>query len=353
MAKRRNRRRRPTHPGIRQLRSGRWNVHSVAGIRVSMTFASRDEAIAWQARKLLEFRGGTTASAVLSLDEALDAYVESLPIPRTEQQKKAHRERATQLRFWRQQLGRLKISEVTPVLIRQARSRLEVSDATRNRYKSSLSRAMSWMVDERGWLYYNPARQVSQLLERKPVPRVYSPEEARRLLDACRRSPEWRLYPMIHLALLMMLRRGEVKALRWSQIDWARDLLTLGFDSQKGRRLTSTPIPPRARQILEELRKTRRRLDSDLIFAREDGKKPKSVRKWLLAAYREAGIENVSQPWHSLRHTGATYFLLENGNPGILMQLLRHGSMAMTMRYVTLAAENLRGELDRLEKVWG
>jgi site-specific recombinase XerD len=65
----------------------------------------------------------------------------------------------------------------------------------------------------------------------------------------------------------------------------------------------------------------------------------------LLAA---AECHAPEHPWHGLRHTMASHFMMSGGNILTLQKLLGHSTLAMTMVYAHLAPDHLAGELARM-----
>ncbi|MBI3910324.1 MAG: site-specific integrase [Armatimonadetes bacterium] len=162
-----------------------------------------------------------------------------------------------------------------------------------------------------------------------------------------------RMFAPIVLAVASGVRRGELLALRWSDVDLQAGRLTvcrsleatkagLAFKppkTQKGRRLP--PLPAFAVRALGEHRRTQsdeRRLfgkdycDSDLVFALPDGQPihPDHFSKWFVSLVRGvAGFPRVRL--HDLRHTCATLLLRQGVHPKIVSERLGHATVAITL----------------------
>lgn len=103
----------------------------------------------------------------------------------------------SQFSWWKEQLGRYVLADITPALIGEYRDKLlnsitvrgiKRSEGTVIRYLAALSHAFSIARDEWGWLDQSPMDRV-----RKPSPprgrvRYLSTEERLRLLDACKKA---------------------------------------------------------------------------------------------------------------------------------------------------------------------
>lgn len=68
----------------------------------------------------------------------------------------------------------------------------------------------------------------------------------------------------------------------------------------------------------------------------------------LLAA---AGCRRLAHPWHVLRHTFASHFIMSGGNILTLQKILGHSDVKMTLIYAHLAPDFLGDEMNRLRFV--
>ena len=84
-----------------------------------------------------------------------------------------------------------------------------------------------------------------------------------------------------------------------------------------------------------------------------NGKPMKDVQIGLNAAYRRAGISDIGQPTHVLRHTFASHFVMRGGSIPVLQKLLGHKNISMTMRYAHLSPEHKRQSVNLLNGLTG
>ena len=126
---------------------------------------------------------------------------------------------------------------------KQKRAANPVKPATVDReldtLKSILSKAVEW-----NYLVDSPARGVKRFRVQNRRTRILSPEEQRRLLDACVRTPK--LEALLKLALITGPRIGELLALRWE--DCQDGYLTF-WDTKNGR-VRRIPITPTIAALL-------------------------------------------------------------------------------------------------------
>ena len=161
------------------------------------------------------------------------------------------------------------------------------------------------------------------------------------------------MYELFLLELTTGMRRGELLALRWSDLDFATGKLRI--DKQiypvGGKLVISEPktkaanrtiiLPPAMVEVLAEYK---RGIFSDLIFPSrtkpEQPIDPGYVRKRLQVILGRAGCKRVR--FHDLRHTFAT-MSLENGmDVKTLSTIIGHVSSATTLNTYTHVTDEMR-----------
>ena len=63
---------------------------------------------------------------------------------------------------------------------------------------------------------------------------------------------------------------------------------------------------------------------------------------------RQAGLRPLPHPFHALRHTFASHFVMAGGNILSLQKILGHSDIKITLLYAHLAPDYLADEMDRL-----
>ncbi len=210
------------------------------------------------------------------------------------------------------------------------------------------------------------ARNVADLVDPPRLPRkeapVLTPEQARRVLDAARGH---RFEVIFHMALRTGLRRGELLALRWRDVDPDAGIV----------RVTGTlqPVPLGAEPIIAEpkSRSARRSIsvdpslaamlrqhkrlqtaqqaaagtewfDGDFIFTNDLGRPiaPMTLlRDWYLLL-ESIGLPRV--PFHTARHTAATLMLSSGVSPRVAAERLGHSTVSITLDRYSHVTESLR-----------
>jgi integrase len=305
----------------------RWAVQTEAAIRENRHFGSQE-------------------SAKHTVEELLDRYADEMLESFADNER---RNRVRQLDWWRQQLGHLTLADLTPAVISKALTLLKsgsgpsgrpVSAATRNRYLSALSHALTLAWRDWNWLPENPARRLRRSKEGSGRVRFLDDGERSALLDACAVSENPRLTPLVVLALCTGARQGELLRLRWSDVDLTRRALRL-LETKNG----EPHAVPLTQPAIEALRKIPRRLGSDLLFATLDGQVTFPRKAWE-KALRDSGVENFR--FHDLRHSCASYLAMAGATIREIQEILGHKSIQMTMRYSHLSEQHLGAVADRM-----
>ncbi len=183
----------------------------------------------------------------------------------------------------------------------------------------------------------------------KPV-EYLSRDEVTRLLAAVDADRQEVLAVAVRLAVYTGLRVCEVYGLRWRSVDFDRNVITIrsGYrDSPtKSRRERTVPI---ADQLREVLLNWRQRCPSLQYVCPSTKGTAKSKRPDIRRLYRSAGLSVPRAPWHVLRHTFASHFLMSGGGLLTLQRLLGHTSVAITQIYSHLSHDHVAAEMKRLK----
>jgi integrase len=187
-------------------------------------------------------------------------------------------------------------------------------------------------------------------VKRKP-PKHLEPVEARALLAATPATYR----PMVLAALTTGVRRGELLGLRWDELDFGKDRVTLSAQLQRKKRVRckngSERELPLYAGLARELGPCRRA--TGYVFTTPDGE-PWSdsgpERAFLVDAYERAGLrEKVDRRvagerhrqhlWHALRHTYVSALRAAGIREDVIAELVGHKRQGITARYTHLFAD--------------
>lgn len=264
-----------------------------------------------------------------------------------------HAKDAPRLEYWREVFGTERLADITPARIAKERDKLlsegtgrkdattgelkKRTGATVNRYLAALSSCLSYGVKELQWLERNPMERVRKPAENKGRVRFLSEDELVSLMNACRKHTE--LYFAVLLSLTTGARQAEIMSLRWGQIDFKRQVISLEHTKNGDRR--SLPLVGEAfTQALERSRV--RTLHDDRLFPpTKQARKSEflDLRQPWVKALKEAGITDFH--WHDLRHTAASYLVMSGVSLVEVAKVLGHRTLAMVLRYSHLSNGHL------------
>jgi integrase len=155
---------------------------------------------------------------------------------------------------------------------------------------------------------------------------------------------------LVQVALGTALRRGELLALRWRDVELLDHRLTVRESFVRGRFQTpkskasrrTIELGPRTAAVLQQhWRASRYQSDDSLVFCHPLLGTPLDPSKisgqYMRPALKKAGIVKPFRPWHDLRHTALTHEAAA-GNPQAYVQLKAgHSQGSITERYIHAA----------------
>jgi len=232
--------------------------------------------------------------------------------------------------------GARRITEITPLSLekyKRQRSR-EVCGSTVNRelacLKHMFNKAIAWdLADE------NPVKKVRMFKEPPGRVRYLSHDEISRLLDAATSH----LKPIIMVALLTGMRKSEILRLNWKDLDFERQLIMVR--NSKNGEARQIAMSHEVEAILSRLPRVHKQ-----IFTRADSKPVLDIKTCFERAVRLAKIEDFS--FHDLRHTFASYMMMNGAELLTVSRILGHKTINMTLRYAHLSPAFQRDAMNKL-----
>ncbi|MGA8584255.1 MAG: site-specific integrase [Roseiarcus sp.] len=271
-------------------------------------------------------------------------------------------------------LGAMKLQKLTTGDIQRAYGEFDrnPSPRTRRHVNRILKSALASAVEQQR-LTRNPAASKVGLpkVERKPASTL-TVEQSGRLLAAIRHTTTY--WPVL-IALATGMRRGEILALRWKNVELDNGAVRvvesleqtkagLRFKAPKAEKARAVPLP---RFALAELKDWKRkqaeallrlgvRQDGDtLVCPREDGKpkQPDSLtHEFTYLVGRATDVPRVR--FHDLRHSHATQLLSAGVHPKIVQERLGHSTIAITLDLYSHVSDTMQANAARtLDGMYG
>jgi integrase len=221
---------------------------------------------------------------------------------------------------------------------------------------NALKCAVKW-----GLLIRNPVDAIDAPRTTHTEMHVMSEEDLNKFLEGAKATP---YYTLFYLALFTGMRRSELLALRWSDIDLPlcqlsvtrsihrlknREFIFRPPKTAKGRRTIS--LSPSTALILKEHRQTQQTLrllqglnlhEEDLVFSKEDRGpiSPNVVTCGWIRLAKRVGMAGIRL--HDARHTHASLMLKQGVHPKIVQERLGHSTIAITLDTYSHVAPGLQ-----------
>lgn len=320
-------------------RSGKWQarVRRIGFPEESQSFATKTEAQAWARSVESEMDKGThqpcsEARHILLKDVLLRYKAEVTPTKRGAQREGESIDFMTRQKFTAHSMATL-----TPAIVAGYRDdRLKtVSAGTIIRELSILSGAISHARREWGIPTPNPCALVRKPATPQGRTRLLTADEERRLLDELRpvkrRSPL--MIPLVTLALETAMRRGELLAMQWQNIDLDSQTVVLPLTKNGTSRVV--PLSRKAVATLRALQESASGPVFPISFM--------TMNNCFVHACKRAGI--VGLRFHDLRHTATTTLATKLPNVIELAAVTGHQTIQMLKRYYHPKAEVLAQKL--------
>ncbi len=256
-------------------------------------------------------------------------------------------------------LGQIRIKDLRPLHFQSLYTRLLKKGLSKRSVQlvhvvchAAMKQALRWQM-----VYRNPVDAVEPPRPEKRKMRALDSEEFLRLIAFTAGTP---IEYLVLVAAHTGLRRGELLALQWQDVDFEHAELHVqhGMVKIRGEVIINTPKSGRGRSVpltsdaahVLKLLKIKSG-GNRYVFAREDGRPldPSTVSDRFERIAKAAGFEGLR--FHDLRHTCAS-ILLENGvHLKATQELLGHSSVSVTGDiYSHVRPAQLRAAADTLQK---
>ena len=314
-------------------------------------FATKEEAKSARDKARTESRDGVFVSPTkITVQEHFEEWWEikrTKVKPTTAENYRFILDRYILPKFGSQLLKDLSSAKIEKVFIELIQ---DLSESTVRLVSIVLSQGLERAVKERR-IAFNPAKGIERPKGRKRSVTPYTSNELKALLESLESH---RLFAFFRLLAYTGARRGEILALRWSDLDFDKATLTISKnrtrlgksvieqDSTKGgdgKRLVQLDSETlrlvrdhRRRQIEERMKAGSLWQEADFIFTRENGLPldPSTPYQLFKKTAKRLGLR--SESLHSIRHLHATELLNSGAGVHLVKDRLGHSDISTTLR---------------------
>jgi integrase len=192
----------------------------------------------------------------------------------------------------------------------------------------------------------NPAKGIERNLEIKRK-RYLAGDELARLIKALAAHSDTKSANIIRLLLLTGARKGEVFAMRWSDLDLETGIWTKPGSTTKQKTDHVVPLSAPAMQLLNEIRTARRTAFGEFVFSSDSAAgHVVDIKQFWTKICRDAGITNLRP--HDLRHSFASELASGGASLPLIGALLGHADPATTARYAHLFVDPQRAAAEKV-----
>jgi len=206
--------------------------------------------------------------------------------------------------------------------------------------------ALKWQL-----ITINVMNSVEPIKVEKKEKTVLEDDQAELILDYIKDNEKYYdLQSVLPISIMTGLRRGEVLALRWTNIDFINNVIYVTgsvifkgnkyvIGETKTKKDRQVKMLPTLIDTLKQLKKKQAEYklllgkeyqDNSLVCCWQDGKmlRPDHVTKKFIKLREEL---NINVRLHDLRHSFATYLLKLGTHPKIVAEILGHSSIRITL----------------------
>lgn len=262
-----------------------------------------------------------------------------------------------------QEKGKASLKNFTPKMVYGILNDVDAGDRTKNGVYRTLytlfEKAVGW-----GYMQNNPCERIDPPKYKAKEKRPYSAEELRQVVAAIEKE-DVQIQLIFYLAATLGMRRSEIVALKWSDIDFACSQLSINRaagtatgvgtyidDTKTAKSARSLGLTPelitllkrrKAEQAERRLKLANKWHDEDWIFTQWNGKlvhvdTPTKLWSDFLDANPALPMTNL----HSLRHTAATLLILNNVPISTVSGLLGHAQISTTANIYAHVVEDAK-----------
>lgn len=217
---------------------------------------------------------------------------------------------------------------------------MEYAPATVNIRIRTMRAFLRYCFEEKAWIDEPIHKRFKPIKAPMDVVESLTPEEFRRLIGAIDEQSYtgFRTKVIAFVLLDTMVRVCELVDIKRQNIDFKTLTIRLEAADTKTRQGRYVPISARTAKLLSEYLAETVEFANDYVFLSYEGERisEHTVRDNMRLYGQVAKITNKRVSPHTLRHTGALFYILNGGDPFSLQKILGHSHMNMVRRYVQM-----------------
>ena len=211
---------------------------------------------------------------------------------------------------------------------------------------SILKSFFNYLSDE-NLITSNPTKKIKLPKKVSSAPKAIAKFEIERILCAINISPlrcrknQIRDQLIISMLYYTGIRKSELLALNWNDVDLAKSVLTIR--SGKGRKYRQIPLHPKLQKLLDLYIEQRLPLENYALFIGEQGKRlsRNSFANILTMYLKLSGLDLKGFSAHSFRHSFATHLVESGVDIFTVQELLGHASLDSTKIYISFSHQKM------------
>jgi len=214
-----------------------------------------------------------------------------------------------------------------------------VATETINGRLRAIKRFFNHLEEEELWTDRNPTKGIKLLKTEKRVKPIVTPKELQKIIASLngKTYEANRNRVMILLFWDGMLRLNELLNIQMADIDVDARLVKI---FGKGRKERMVPLGLKTiRAVHQFLLKWRSKYPGNHLICMRNGLRlsERHCHKILQGVGQKVGVKLYP---HLLRHSAATWYIRQGGNPAVLQKILGHTSLLVTQNYLHLSNED-------------
>lgn len=254
--------------------------------------------------------------------------------------------------------GDYKLEDITPDLLQDELNRWSKKYTNANKFFSYVTLPLDYAY-RRSIIADNPANRIKKGKKKRAPEKLkfYDKEQLKQFMQAVKDGGNIRIYAFFRLLAFTGMRKGEVLALQWEDIDFKKKTVLVYRNlSRKDTGLyIKTPktragyrrisIDDKTVDTLKAYQKEWRSGDKGLVFKSKNGDvlSPAKPRKWYLTALAKTDLPAI--PIHGFRHTHCSLLFEMHATPKDVQYRMGHSDIKTTLNIYSHVTKTAKEKL--------